>query len=150
MELLLAGPATAWSERRLPGLLADSGLDGRTQVLGRCDGAAKWEFLASADLLVLCSELENFGMVVIEALACGTPILVTSAVGCAEAIGCTGGAVVCEPGCDSIARSFADAIRRGSAPGTERDAIRRRTLAAFSHEPIARELAAFYASLCKL
>lgn len=37
----------------------------------------KWSLLASADVLVLCSDSESFGMSVVEALAVGTPVVAT-------------------------------------------------------------------------
>ncbi len=40
-------------------------------------GNDKWQALRDADVLVLPSHSENFGMVVAEALACGTPVITT-------------------------------------------------------------------------
>jgi glycosyltransferase involved in cell wall biosynthesis len=37
-------------------------------------GEAKWDFFRSADLMVLPSHSENFGIVVAEALAVGLPL----------------------------------------------------------------------------
>jgi glycosyltransferase involved in cell wall biosynthesis len=45
--------------------------------VGAVDGARKYELLASARVLVLPSHSENFGQVVLEALACGTPAVVS-------------------------------------------------------------------------
>lgn len=49
--------------------------------LGPLDGARKWAFLAGADLLLAPSLRESFGMAVAEALAVGTPAIVTPGVG---------------------------------------------------------------------
>jgi glycosyltransferase involved in cell wall biosynthesis len=47
------------------------------RLVGSKYGEAKWEFLRSADLLVLPSYSENFGIVVAEALAVGVPVITT-------------------------------------------------------------------------
>jgi len=43
-------------------------------------------FLQEVDCLVLPSRLESFGMVVVEALACGVPVIVSERVGAAQAV----------------------------------------------------------------
>ena len=53
------------------------GLDA-VSLVGERSGDAKWEFLRSADLFVLPSYSENFGIVVAEAMACGLPAISTT------------------------------------------------------------------------
>jgi glycosyltransferase involved in cell wall biosynthesis len=49
-----------------------------TKHLGMLESdQAKWSLLADADALVLCSDSENFGVCVVEALAAGTPVVAT-------------------------------------------------------------------------
>jgi glycosyltransferase involved in cell wall biosynthesis len=58
--------------------LADSlGVGEHVQWLGGVYGERKWELIREADLLVLPTYSENFGIVVAEALASGTPVLTT-------------------------------------------------------------------------
>jgi glycosyltransferase involved in cell wall biosynthesis len=45
--------------------------------IGELDENSKWAVLDSAHLLVMCSDSESFGMSVLEALAVGTPVVVT-------------------------------------------------------------------------
>ncbi len=45
--------------------------------VGEVDGDAKWKLYSNADLFVLPSHSENFGMVVAEALGCGLPVITT-------------------------------------------------------------------------
>lgn len=54
--------------------------------LGPLDGASKWAFLAGADLLLAPSVRESFGMAVAEALAVGTPAIVTPGVGAKDLV----------------------------------------------------------------
>jgi glycosyltransferase involved in cell wall biosynthesis len=62
----------------------------RVSFVGELHGINKYKFLASADLYVLPSLTENFGITIAEALACGTPVIASR--GCPwdrlEAKGC--------------------------------------------------------------
>lgn len=62
---------------RLHAEIAQAGLTERVAFQGHVDGAAKTRAFAAADLLVLPSYSENFGIVVAEALAHGLPVITT-------------------------------------------------------------------------
>ena len=47
----------------------------RVSFVGEVSGDEKYAFLSSADVCVLPSHTENFGITVAEALACGTPVI---------------------------------------------------------------------------
>ena len=72
---------------------------GRVCFLGPVDGKQKWELLTSADLLALPSYSENFGNVVLEAMAAGCAVVVTPEVGLASVVRevCSGIVVDGEP-----------------------------------------------------
>jgi glycosyltransferase involved in cell wall biosynthesis len=77
-------PAFAESIRRR---LLDDGLGDRVRFTGPRTGADLDRGYASADLLVLPSRAETYGMVVTEALARGLPVIATDVGGVAEALG---------------------------------------------------------------
>jgi glycosyltransferase involved in cell wall biosynthesis/O-antigen/teichoic acid export membrane protein len=72
-QLILAGDGP---DRRKLAQMADAlGIADRVVFAGRVDGRAKHELLAGARLVAMPSRFETFGMVAVEALACGTAVL---------------------------------------------------------------------------
>jgi glycosyltransferase involved in cell wall biosynthesis len=81
---LVRDPAFADGVRRRA---RDSGLGDRVRFQGPCTGQELDRAYAAADLLVLASYTETYGMVVTEALARGLPVLATEVGGVTEALG---------------------------------------------------------------
>jgi glycosyltransferase involved in cell wall biosynthesis len=65
----------------------DAGIADRVSFVGPRTGSRLRASYAAADLLVLPSQSETYGMVVTEALARGTPVLATAVGGVSEAVG---------------------------------------------------------------
>ena len=74
-HLVIAGPDETGQRQSLEALL--SRISSAVHWLGELNEAQKWELLSDANVLVLCSNSESFGMSVLEALAAGTPVVVT-------------------------------------------------------------------------
>lgn len=72
---------------KLRGLIARHGLEDRLHLVGPRSGAELDATYASADLMVLTSYAETYGMAVTEALARGIPVLATDVGGLPEAVG---------------------------------------------------------------
>jgi len=93
--LVLAGPDEGDGFRRhLETLAAQIGLNGGVLFTGPLYGDAKWAAYRDADLFVLPSQNENFGNTAAEAVACGTPVLVTDRCGIAPIVDRRAGLVV--------------------------------------------------------
>ncbi len=75
-ELRVAGPDNGGYLSRMRALAAELGLE-RIEFSGPLFGEEKWGAYREASLFVLPTHSENFGMTVAEALAAGTPAIVT-------------------------------------------------------------------------
>ncbi len=64
-----------------------AGIASRVRFLGLVDNRELPSYYAAADLFVLPSRLESWGTVMLEALACGTPVVATATAGALEAQG---------------------------------------------------------------
>jgi glycosyltransferase involved in cell wall biosynthesis len=94
-RLVLAGPDEGDGYRRqLESLTAELGLQQRVLFTGPLYEQAKWSAYRDADLFVLPSQSENFGNTVAEAVACGTPVLITDRCGIARLVGARAGLVL--------------------------------------------------------
>ncbi len=76
---VFAGP-DAGAETTLSAAIATSHLNGRVKRMGFVTGEDKSMLFAAADVLALPSQSENFGVVVVEAMAHGLPVVVTPGV----------------------------------------------------------------------
>ena len=80
IRLVLAGPdQTGWA-RELKALADTLNISRKVLWTGMLSGDLKWGMLRLAETFILPSHQENFGIAVAEALACGTPVLISNKV----------------------------------------------------------------------
>lgn len=79
-QLVFAGPCADGLAQRLQAQARALGVTQSICWTGMVEGALKWGALHCAEVFVLPSHQENFGLAVVEALACGTPVLVSNKV----------------------------------------------------------------------
>jgi len=77
LHLVFAGAGDAQTTARLHALAARLGIAERVTWTGLLQNDLKWGALAASDAFVLPSHQENFGVAVVEALASGTPVLIS-------------------------------------------------------------------------
>ncbi len=77
-KVLIAGEGEQEYIGTLKQRAADRGNGHQFIFCGGIYGSAKWDLYRQADVFVLPTYSENFGIVVAEALACGTPVITTT------------------------------------------------------------------------
>ena len=114
---------------------------------GSSTGLEKLAVLADADLFVLPSYSENFAVSVVEAMACGLPVVVSDQVGIHREVGAAGASVVvpcrADALADALARLSSDLQARREHGARAQYLARQR----FSVETMTSELLRLYASL---
>jgi glycosyltransferase involved in cell wall biosynthesis len=92
--LLVAGQGDAAYETQIASLVRAHGLQDRTVFLGFVEGDDKWSVLSQADIFVLPSHHENFGVAVAEAMASGLPVIISDRVNIHQEVSDAGAGLV--------------------------------------------------------
>jgi glycosyltransferase involved in cell wall biosynthesis len=108
IRLVVAGEDDKELTRSLRDRATEMGVSGRVDFIGAVHGEEKAGLLHNAIALLMPSISENFGNSVVEALAVGTPAVVTPEVGAAEILTTSGGGFVVE----ATPSAIADGIKR--------------------------------------
>ena len=80
LHLVMAGPDQTGWQAKLQSSAKKLGIDQKITWTGMLSGKLKWGALYAAEVLVLPSHQENFGIVAAEAMACGVPVLISNKV----------------------------------------------------------------------
>src|SRR5262249_52984073 len=106
-HLVIAGNDEEGYQPHLKVLAAVHGVAERVQFVGPVHGADKWELMRTADVFALPLYNENFGNGVLEAMACGVPVVVTPEVGLARAVQEAGAGLVTPGTPSALGRTLA-------------------------------------------
>lgn len=79
-HLVIAGPDQIGMQKQLQALAERVGLEGKITWTGMLRDNLKWGALTAAEVFVLPSHQENFGIVVAEALVCSVPVILSDKV----------------------------------------------------------------------
>ena len=102
LQLVIAGPDSDGLTERLKHQAEIAGIADAVHWPGMLTGDAKWGAFYATRAFVLPSHQENFGIVVAEALACSTPVLITNKVNIWREVEAAGGGVVTDDNALSI------------------------------------------------
>ncbi len=76
-KIVIAGPDEQGHRAEVEALIHQKGLQESFEFTGNLSHEEKWPYYYGADVFVLPTHSENFGIVVVEALACGLPVVIT-------------------------------------------------------------------------
>jgi len=102
LDIVMAGPDRDELRPRLEAQARARGIAERIHWPGMLAGEAKWGALRGAQAFILPSHQENFGIVVAEALACGTPVLTTDKVNIWREVEAGGAGLIAADDADGI------------------------------------------------
>lgn len=80
LHLVMAGPDQTGWQAQLQARAEKLGIAQKISWTGMLSGDLKWGAFQAAEVMVLPSHQENFGIVVSEAMACGVPVLISNKV----------------------------------------------------------------------
>lgn len=130
LRLVMAGPDQAGWRPKLEAMAVELGVADRVLWPGMVTGDAKWGAFRLAQAFVLPSHQENFGIAVAEALACGTPVIISNKVNIWREIEAGGAGLVAE---DDLAGTVTNLQAFQRLDAKARDAMRTRAFEVF-HE----------------
>ncbi len=103
--LVIVGPDNNYREK-LEIILRKQGVIEKVVFTGLLDGDNKLEAYVDAEVFVLSSYSENFGMTVIEAMACGTPVVISNMVGIHREVNKNNAGIVTENSVESLVNAI--------------------------------------------
>lgn len=115
LHLVVAGTGDPAYAAKLRLLARSLDVDRRMTWTGMLSGDMKWGAFRSAEVFVLPSHHENYGIAVVESLACGTPVVISSSVNIWPEIEADGAGLVC----DDNVPATTEALSRWLAIGPE-------------------------------
>ena len=115
-QLVLAGPDEAGHRRDYEARAAELGCSNSVIFTGALDGYQKWGALDAAELFVMPSDFENFGVAIAEAMQSGLPVITTTGTPWQE-LPAQGVGWCVEPTVDALSTGFAGGT--GHAGGSE-------------------------------
>lgn len=111
-NLILALIGDGVMREQLGALISASGLDASVILPGGCEPMQVAEWIGAADLLTLPSWSEGYPNVVVEAIACGRPVVATDVGGTREIIDATNGILIPARNVDALEQAIHVALER--------------------------------------
>lgn len=146
---VLAGSGSPDYEAEIDHLLISAGISDRTYRSGFVADEMKDIFLQGADIFALTSHSESFGVAVLEALAVGLPVLVSTGVALASVVEQNQLGYVVELDVAAIASSLQHCLDHPQAAEEMGDRARRLIVENYTSKHVASNLNELYAAILK-
>jgi glycosyltransferase involved in cell wall biosynthesis len=105
-HLVLVGPDYEGYGLKLRGMLSTAGLTGRVTFTGLVSEEDKYSALSDADIFILPSHTEAFGLVMLEAMASKVPVITTDRAALSAEFASANAALVAKSNVDSLAQAI--------------------------------------------
>ncbi len=145
-RLEIAGEGSRAYSEKLRRLAFAAAPKGRIVFPGFLSGPAKASAIAAASLLVLPSLHENFGMVVVEAVAAGVPVVVSEHVQLRDFVAANDLGIIASAGPESLADAIVTGLRDTMLHDRVRIGGRELVERTYSPAVIGKQLSAMYLS----
>jgi len=147
--LTVAGAGNEAYERCIRKEIRSLRLEGRTTMPGFVNGDRKRRLLDGADVFVLPSRHESFGMSLVEAMHAGCPVVTTPEVGLAEAVEEAGAGRVVAGEPEALASALSDILSDGPLRVQMARRGRKLVRSAFNPEKVGHEVSRLYRAALK-
>jgi glycosyltransferase involved in cell wall biosynthesis len=128
--------------------IRNSPLGARSHLVGFVAGGEKTAWLETADVFVLPSYYENFGIAVAEAMTVATPVVISDQVHIWDAIQASNSGWVCECNVDSLAQSLTASLQDPAERQRRGQNAQQYALTHYSWDAIAVAMMDAYAEIC--
>ena len=143
-HLVVAGPDDDGCGRAIAARLGERGVLGRTTFTGMLDDTLKLAALRAASVFVLPSYTENFGLAVVEAMAAGTPVVVSDRVNIWREIEAQRAGIVVPCDANRVADAIECVLADPAAAHAMATRARRLVAARFTWDAVASQMLAVY------
>lgn len=144
VQLVIAGPDNDDYGQKVRSWVCDRGLEATVHFVGPLHGADVLQAYVDADVFVLPSYTENFGMTVAEAMACALPVVISDQVNIHAEVSGVGAGVVTRCDADEVANALEGLLREPDRRRAMGEAGRRLVQERFTWPAIVEQLTAEY------
>jgi glycosyltransferase involved in cell wall biosynthesis len=146
-HLTIAGPSEAGMREKLSALITQTQMEDRILLRGEASDQDKQQLFKDADLFILPSKSENFGMVIAEALSSGLPVITTTGTPWSQIVAYDCGWYI-EPHLEALTKAISTATNQSPDRLHSMGTLGRKLVAdRFAWPAVAPQMQSFYRSL---